>query len=86
MNSPVLTGDGRYALGMSFALEEIVPEMMQSFKDMADPEAIKAYSEVQARTGSRASRVGRGDLHTELHLAEGRQWQPPLKEYGADGT
>jgi hypothetical protein len=42
MNSPVLTGDGRYALGMSFAIEEIVPEMMQSFKDMADPEAIKA--------------------------------------------
>jgi hypothetical protein len=42
MNSPVLTGDGRYALGMSFAIEEIVPEMMQSFKDMTDPEAIKA--------------------------------------------
>jgi hypothetical protein len=42
MNSPVLTGDGRYALGMSFAIEEIVPEMTQSFKDMADPEAIKA--------------------------------------------
>jgi hypothetical protein len=42
MNSPVLTGDGRYALGMSFAIEEIVPEMMQAFKDMADPEAIKA--------------------------------------------
>jgi len=42
MNSPVLTGDGRYALGMSFAIEEMVPEMMQSFKDMADPEAIKA--------------------------------------------
>ncbi len=42
MNSPVLTGDGRYALGMSFALEELVPEMMQSFKDMADPEALKA--------------------------------------------
>jgi HNH/ENDO VII superfamily nuclease len=42
MNNSVLTGDGRYALGMSFAIEEIVPEMMQSFKDMADPEAIKA--------------------------------------------
>jgi hypothetical protein len=42
MNSPVLTGDGRYALAMSFAIEEIVPEMMQAFKDMADPEAIKA--------------------------------------------
>ncbi|MDC0707681.1 AHH domain-containing protein [Stigmatella sp. ncwal1] len=42
MNSPVLTGDGRYALGMSFAIEEIVPEMKQSFKDMADPETIKA--------------------------------------------
>ena len=42
INSPALTGDGRYALAMSFAIEEIVPEMMQSFKDMADPEAIKA--------------------------------------------
>jgi hypothetical protein len=42
MNTPILTGDGRYALGMSFAIDEIVPEMMQSFKDMADPEAIKA--------------------------------------------
>jgi len=42
MNSPVLTGDGRYALGMSFALEEVIPEMMEAFKDMADPEALKA--------------------------------------------
>ncbi len=42
MNSPVLTGDGRYALGMSFAMEEVVPEMMEAFKGMADPEAIKA--------------------------------------------
>ena len=42
MNNPQLTGDGRYALGMSFAIEEIAPQMVQSFKDMADPEAIKA--------------------------------------------
>jgi hypothetical protein len=42
MNRPVLTGDGRYALAMSFALEEVIPEMMEAFKDMADPEAIKA--------------------------------------------
>ncbi|MDC0706865.1 AHH domain-containing protein [Stigmatella sp. ncwal1] len=42
MNSPVLTEDGRYALGMSFAIEGIVPEMRQSFKDMVDPEVIKA--------------------------------------------
>ena len=42
MNNPVLTGDGRYALAMSFAIEEIVPEMMQAFQDMADPEALKA--------------------------------------------
>ncbi len=42
MNSPVLNGDGRYALAMSFALEEVLPEMMEAFKDMADPEAIKA--------------------------------------------
>ncbi len=42
MNSVVLTGDGRYALAMSFAIEEVLPEMMAAFKDMADPEAIKA--------------------------------------------
>jgi len=42
MNSPVLTGDGRYALAMSFALDAVIPEMMESFKDMADPELLKA--------------------------------------------
>ncbi|MDY7228592.1 AHH domain-containing protein [Hyalangium rubrum] len=42
LNSPVLNGDGRYALAMSFAMEEVLPEMMKAFKDMADPEAVKA--------------------------------------------
>jgi hypothetical protein len=42
LNSPVLTGEARYALAMSFAMDEVVPEMMKAFKDMADPEAIKA--------------------------------------------
>ncbi|WP_395853391.1 AHH domain-containing protein [Cystobacter fuscus] len=42
MNNPVLTGDGRYALAMAFALEEVIPEMMEAFKDMADPEALRA--------------------------------------------
>jgi hypothetical protein len=42
LNSPVLTGDSRYALTFSFALDAVVPEMMEAFKDMADPEAIKA--------------------------------------------
>ena len=42
MNNAVLTEEGRYVLAMSFALEEVIPEMMQAFKDMADPEAIKA--------------------------------------------
>ena len=42
MNSPVLTGDGRYALAMSFALDAVLPEMMDAFKGMADPEVIKA--------------------------------------------
>jgi hypothetical protein len=42
MNSAVLTGDSRYALAMSFAIEGVIPEMMLAFKDMADPEAIKA--------------------------------------------
>ncbi|MDY7230081.1 AHH domain-containing protein [Hyalangium rubrum] len=42
LNSPVLNGDGRYALAMSFAMEEVLPEMMAAFKDMADPQTIKA--------------------------------------------
>ncbi|HEX8698494.1 MAG TPA: AHH domain-containing protein, partial [Myxococcaceae bacterium] len=42
LNSPVLTGDARYALAMSFAMDEVVPEMMVAFKDMADPAAIQA--------------------------------------------
>ncbi|ATB33911.1 AHH domain-containing protein [Melittangium boletus] len=42
LESPVLTGDGRYALAMSFALDAVLPEMMEAFKDMADPEVIKA--------------------------------------------
>jgi hypothetical protein len=42
LNSPVLTGDARYALAMSFAMDAVVPEMMEAFKGMADPEAIKA--------------------------------------------
>ncbi|WP_157758522.1 hypothetical protein [Cystobacter fuscus] len=42
MNSPLLSGDSRYALAMSFAIDAVIPEMMEAFKDMADPEAIKA--------------------------------------------
>jgi hypothetical protein len=42
LNNPVLTGDGRYAVAMSFAIEEVIPEMMEAFRGMADPEAIKA--------------------------------------------
>ncbi len=42
LNSPVLTADGRYALAMSFALEEVIPEMREAFEGMADPEAIRA--------------------------------------------
>lgn len=42
MNSTLLTGDGRYALVMSFAMDEVLPEMMEAFKDMANPEELKA--------------------------------------------
>ncbi|ATB33772.1 AHH domain-containing protein [Melittangium boletus] len=42
MNNPVLSGDGRYVLAMSFALDEVIPEMTAALQDMADPEAIKA--------------------------------------------
>jgi len=42
LNGSVLTGEGRYALAMSFAMDEVVPEMMEAFKDMANPAAIQA--------------------------------------------
>lgn len=40
MESPVITGDGRYALAMSFAKGAVWDEMKEAFKDMANPEAV----------------------------------------------
>lgn len=42
VESPVVTGDGRYALAMAFAQASIQDEMMEAFKDMADPRAMLA--------------------------------------------
>ncbi|MCP3136718.1 AHH domain-containing protein [Pyxidicoccus xibeiensis] len=39
---PTLNGDGRYALAMGLAMGVVNEEMMEGFKDMADPEAMFA--------------------------------------------
>ncbi|MCP3143879.1 AHH domain-containing protein [Pyxidicoccus xibeiensis] len=39
---PTVTGDGRYALAMAFAQGAIQEEMLEAFKDMADPRALLA--------------------------------------------
>jgi hypothetical protein len=39
---PVLGAEGQYALAMEFALGAVWGEMMDTFKDMADPEAVRA--------------------------------------------
>ncbi len=40
VESPTVTGDGRYALGMALAQGVVLDEMMDAFKDMADPQAM----------------------------------------------
>lgn len=42
LGSALLAGDGRYTLAMSFALEEVLPEMNEALRGMADPELIRA--------------------------------------------
>jgi len=38
--SPTVTGDGRYALGMALAQGVVLDEMTDAFKNMADPQAV----------------------------------------------
>ncbi|MBN8226049.1 hypothetical protein JYK02_00835 [Corallococcus macrosporus] len=40
--TPILDGDGRYVLAMALARGVVLTEMMDAFKDMADPEAMMA--------------------------------------------
>ncbi|HZH78424.1 MAG TPA: hypothetical protein VEY88_20515, partial [Archangium sp.] len=40
--SPTLNGDGRYALAMALAQGAVLNEMLEAFKDMADPHAMVA--------------------------------------------
>nr|WP_208726270.1 hypothetical protein [Corallococcus terminator] len=40
VESPTVTGDGRYALAMAMAQGIVLEEMMGAFKDMADPQAM----------------------------------------------
>ncbi|RYZ40428.1 MAG: hypothetical protein EOO71_16200 [Myxococcaceae bacterium] len=40
VEGPSVTGDGRYALTMALAQGVVLEEMMDAFKDMADPEAM----------------------------------------------
>ncbi len=39
VESPIVTGDGRYALAMALAQGVVLDEMLDAFKDMADPQA-----------------------------------------------
>jgi hypothetical protein len=40
VEGPTITGDGRYALAMAFAQGVVLDEMLDAFKDMADPQAV----------------------------------------------
>ncbi|XXF81493.1 hypothetical protein P2318_02400 [Myxococcaceae bacterium GXIMD 01537] len=40
VESPAVTGDGRYALAMALAHGVVMEEMLEAFKDMADPRAM----------------------------------------------
>nr|WP_225413032.1 hypothetical protein [Stigmatella hybrida] len=40
VENPTVTGDGRYALAMALAQGAVLDEMMDAFKDMADPQAM----------------------------------------------
>ncbi|MFY2557555.1 hypothetical protein ACN469_08010 [Corallococcus terminator] len=40
VESPAVTGDGRYALAMALAQGAVMDEMMDAFKDMANPQAM----------------------------------------------
>ncbi|MFY0583636.1 hypothetical protein ACN28S_63420 [Cystobacter fuscus] len=40
--SPTLNGDGRFALALALAKGTVLDEMLEAFKDMADPHAMVA--------------------------------------------
>jgi hypothetical protein len=40
VESPTVTGDGRFTLAMALARGAVLEEMLEAFKDMADPEAM----------------------------------------------
>ncbi len=42
VESPIVTGDGRFALALALARGAVLEEMLEAFKDMADPEAMVA--------------------------------------------
>ncbi|WP_228558533.1 hypothetical protein [Myxococcus sp. AB056] len=42
VENPTVTGDGRYALAMALAQGVVLDEMMDAFKDMAEPQAMMA--------------------------------------------
>lgn len=42
VESPVVNGDGRFALALALAKGAVLDEMMEAFKDMADPHAMVA--------------------------------------------
>ncbi|NMO13454.1 hypothetical protein HPC49_23275 [Pyxidicoccus fallax] len=40
VESPIITGDGRFALALALAKGAVLEEMLEAFRDMADPEAL----------------------------------------------
>nr|WP_239470484.1 hypothetical protein [Archangium violaceum] len=42
MDSPTIDGDGRFALALALAKGVVLDEMLEAFKDMADPHALVA--------------------------------------------
>ncbi|WP_375755696.1 hypothetical protein [Corallococcus exercitus] len=40
VESPTVTGDGRYALAMALAQGAVLEELLEAFQDMADPQAM----------------------------------------------
>ena len=62
VENPTVTGDGRYALAMALAQGVVWDEMMDAFKDMADPQAMMSavreagerYGKVMGRNEARA--------------------------------
>lgn len=69
VESPTVTGDGRYALAMAFAKGAVLDEMKDAFKAMANPEAVLTAAELR-QAGERYGQVmGRNAARAFVMLA-----------------